>query len=535
MRKILMAGIILMRIVTFINAQERGEARGTVSGELYMAEYWYGIYNQDWGPPVFDTLVKALFHITDHGKKITLPYAADAFAHKEDYPYFDSTVVVPVIIIADATPGVLYNRSTRYSLTLDTWLHGMWVSFDYGKTWTFREENRAPKYYYASNFERLIYRMQSAGYDHSVFKSTNYGDTWQLISDKGYMFRGECGFDSSEFFGISGNYPTDPWSVYYTINWFDTYSITPIGEQYVFGNMNGIFPDIYRGALPGEVYVSSWFPDYTFKVSFSADTGHTFRVVYHSDSLYFLGENRTFYLFMSDRAAGVFYIIYNETVEMDEPWGQYAKICISHYSNYGETLVGTYCHDLMMNYLESCEGVLDMEAEVRDDNNVALRWHPPQAEQPILVYYLYRDNMLLAELQQTDYLDENLPNGSYTYHVRVMYVDSCKSLSYNTVKVTINFTGIADISTGSMSVRVYPNPTRGELRVEVAGQARNDREWRVESVEVFDLMGKSVGAYHCGSSENTKIILDISNTPAGMYFVRIQTETGVIVKKVIKQ
>jgi hypothetical protein len=29
--------------------------------------------------------------------------------------------------------------------------------------------------------------------------------------------------------------------------------------------------------------------------------------------------------------------------------------------------------------------------------------------------------------------------------------------------------------------------------------------------------------------------LDISNIPAGMYFVRITTENGVVVKKIIKQ
>jgi hypothetical protein len=134
-----------------------------------------------------------------------------------------------------------------------------------------------------------------------------------------------------------------------------------IDSQYFFGNMCGIFPDIYRGALPGEVYVSSWFPDWTYKVSFSADMGHTFRVVYHSDSLYFANDKQ-FLRFMPDREAGVFYLVYDELVEINDPWGIYLKLCVSHYTDYGETLVGTYCHDLKMNYPESCVGGIGYES-----------------------------------------------------------------------------------------------------------------------------------------------------------------------------
>jgi hypothetical protein len=58
---------------------------------------------------------------------------------------------------------------------------------------------------------------------------------------------------------------------------------------------------------------------------------------------------------------------------------------------------------------------------------------------------------------------------------------------------------------------------------------------RIENVEIFDLMGRSV-ARHCGlDPQSHSITLDISHLPAGMYFVRIQTANGVITKKVVKQ
>ena len=540
-QKLLFLIILIILGFVFVNARQRGITRGAETGELYMSGYWYGIYSPGWGPPVFDTLIKAFYHITDYGKKLTLPYCADAFAHEIDYPYYDTTITIPWVVMADATSGVLYNRDGHRSYDLSVLMQGLWVSFDYGQTWTFREENPWPINYYTNNFEGLVYKTQYLGYDGTgVFQSTDYGDTWEKIGNREYGFDGECGLDSCDFFQVIGNYPY-PGDFYYTNNMFETYTITPIDTTYVIGNMSGVFPDVYRGAFPGEVYVSSWFPDYTYKVSFSADTGRTFRVVYHSDSLYFLNENRTFFLFMSDREAGIFYIVYNELVEMDEPEGHYAKTCISYYTDYGETLVGTYCHDLMMNYPESCAGVLDMEAEVMNKNNVALRWYTPVTAPHPTAYRVYRNDTLLAELPQTEYFDENLPDGDYTYYVKAAYADGCESLSYNVVTMMVGFEGIVETQ-GIASLRVYPNPTSGELIIGtsagsvtngVAGQARNDVT--IENIEIFDLMGRVVMSVTSPPSGGLGGAIDISSFPAGMYFVRITTENGMITQKIVKR
>ena len=69
-------------------------------------------------------------------------------------------------------------------------------------------------------------------------------------------------------------------------------------------------------------------------------------------------------------------------------------------------------------------------------------------------------------------------------------------------------------------VLVYPNPTTGELRVESG-------ELKVESVEVFDVYGKR----RKGEKE---LVINISELEAGVYFVKITTEKGVVTKKIIK-
>jgi len=82
--------------------------------------------------------------------------------------------------------------------------------------------------------------------------------------------------------------------------------------------------------------------------------------------------------------------------------------------------------------------------------------------------------------------------------------------------------GINPVVSGN-SVVVYPNPTRGELRVESG-------ELRVERVEVLDVFGKKLSTLN--SQLSTK--MDISHLPAGIYFLRIQTGEGTFVQKVVK-
>ena len=91
---------------------------------------------------------------------------------------------------------------------------------------------------------------------------------------------------------------------------------------------------------------------------------------------------------------------------------------------------------------------------------------------------------------------------------------------------------------------VYPNPTTGLITItcyrhcgldpqshhfwEIAGQARND----IQNVEIFDVFGRTCNVSRGTRNENE---MDISLLPTGIYFIRIQTETGVVVRKVVKR
>ena len=75
----------------------------------------------------------------------------------------------------------------------------------------------------------------------------------------------------------------------------------------------------------------------------------------------------------------------------------------------------------------------------------------------------------------------------------------------------------------SNSITVVPNPTTGELRV--------------SSVEVFDVYGrKTISDIRHPISEigKSEIVINISYLTSGIYFVKVFTETGIVVKKVLK-
>jgi len=71
-------------------------------------------------------------------------------------------------------------------------------------------------------------------------------------------------------------------------------------------------------------------------------------------------------------------------------------------------------------------------------------------------------------------------------------------------------------------IKIYPNPTQGELRIE-SGLS-------IESIEVIDALGRVQKV-----EANKNGIINISKLPAGNYFVRVKTEEGITTEQIIKK
>jgi len=93
------------------------------------------------------------------------------------------------------------------------------------------------------------------------------------------------------------------------------------------------------------------------------------------------------------------------------------------------------------------------------------------------------------------------------------------------VELVANFENIVGIENIEVAtVTIYPNPTTGELKIECG-------ELIIENVVIYDVVGKIQKA----ANGKTESAIDISHFPVGIYFVKISTKTGEIVKKVVKE
>jgi len=139
--------------------------------------------------------------------------------------------------------------------------------------------------------------------------------------------------------------------------------------------------------------------------------------------------------------------------------------------------------------------------------------------------YISKPNAPFYKFNYT-YNEHGLPNT-----IKTMFIDPeydfvfsyTISITYKQVEV-----GISEPKQELADVKVYPNPTTGQLIIE-------NGELKINNVEIFDVYGRKVEGVKERRSEGVKeVILDISGLSAGIYFVKITTEKGVAVKKVVK-
>ena len=186
--------------------------------------------------------------------------------------------------------------------------------------------------------------------------------------------------------------------------------------------------------------------------------------------------------------------------------------------------------------LELGECFLDQEyIRTNGDNKKAMTFDVPDTELPpgkyfVAVKQLDWDNIALA-------FDNDAK--AYYYLFVAGQMSALEMVSgFGYVHVRPNFgnppVGIDDVGKG-VQCAVYPNPTNGQLIVECRDAINGISTM---NIEIFDVMGRTVGANLAVAPDGThqsQIAMDISHLPTGIYFLRIQTETGVVVRKVIKQ
>ena len=157
----------------------------------------------------------------------------------------------------------------------------------------------------------------------------------------------------------------------------------------------------------------------------------------------------------------------------------------------------------------------------------ALTWEQPEKIDGTLSgYNIYRDETQINEelLMETTFIDEGLAEGMYIYQVSAVYEHCPESELTEGVTVIIKPDAIHEANAASFDI--YPNPTTGQLTI-------NNEQLTINSIEIFEIYGRKLSFNHLITPSSNHLI-NISNLPAGVYFLKISTEVGEVVKKVVK-
>ncbi|MCL2596731.1 MAG: leucine-rich repeat protein [Paludibacter sp.] len=96
-------------------------------------------------------------------------------------------------------------------------------------------------------------------------------------------------------------------------------------------------------------------------------------------------------------------------------------------------------------------------------------------------------------------------------------------INWATNEWTLTFVGGTKVNeTFFENIKIYPNPAKDELKIESG-------DLKINSVEITDLTGRSVMVVGGGTAIN------VSALPTGIYLVKINTDRGVVTKKVVKE
>ncbi len=95
---------------------------------------------------------------------------------------------------------------------------------------------------------------------------------------------------------------------------------------------------------------------------------------------------------------------------------------------------------------------------------------------------------------------------------------------YDTLNIPLYNVGVETVDV-NQSFNIYPNPSSRFVQIE-------SKIFNVESYSVLDIYGKTIQEF---KTHNSEFRINIEDLSKGIYFIRLQTEKGVVIKKFIKQ
>ena len=150
-----------------------------------------------------------------------------------------------------------------------------------------------------------------------------------------------------------------------------------------------------------------------------------------------------------------------------------------------------------------------------------ISWEAPEQGVPTGYNVFVNGNLVAENITETSYTFKSGKNKNIV-EVFALYNEK-SSIGVSLFIETEKETGIADVETQSISI--YPNPANDRLFIEA--------ESEIENVVIYDIYGRHQVTKSPSHQEMTSV--NVSGLKAGIYFVKINTKNGEIVKRFIKE
>ena len=160
-----------------------------------------------------------------------------------------------------------------------------------------------------------------------------------------------------------------------------------------------------------------------------------------------------------------------------------------------------------------------------NDDHITIAWEAPEKGEPT-AYNLYFNNELV--LNNTKEMSFNTTTAEDFYMAEVVALYDDKK-SVGIIKTSVTEEEIIDttnvISNYENRFNIYPNPVEDELTITT--------ELRVEEIAIYDIYGRQTMCQQVNETTSQQVV-NVAGLNSGIYFVRITTEDGEIVKRFVK-
>ena len=154
-------------------------------------------------------------------------------------------------------------------------------------------------------------------------------------------------------------------------------------------------------------------------------------------------------------------------------------------------------------------------------SNIVVSW---DAVENATSYEVFRNGKFLANAVTTSYTDGDFLKGDECcYQVKTVFENNNKSALTKEICVTATGDMVEELNS---RLEIYPNPVNDKLYIET--------EAEINDVVIYDVYGRAQNL-RISKSQNLKISINVSGLNAGIYFVKINTNEGNIVKRIIKK